>query len=137
MVFDFGVAVQGAMHFGARFSLLLDASSYNNRWTQATYDTPKVNHVSAVLAGVRYAHALLNDFNNTPRITAFAHALAGPEYSMVLPTRIAFEPGVGIDSRITPLATLRLSFDRRITRGGPRNLSANQLLVGVVLGHIQ
>jgi hypothetical protein len=134
--FDFGIGVQGAMHFGEHMALMLEATSYNNRWTKTDFGDPQVNHVSAVLIGARYAQTLWRDLSDTPRITAFAHALVGPEYSTEVVTRIAVEPGIGIDSRITPLATLRLSLDHRFTRGGPRNLSANQLLVGVVLGRM-
>ena len=146
---DLGFVLQVALRATDNLALVAEASRYDNEWVPAGSDRSTANAVSAALAGFRLstgvrvltfgqrANVRLLSFRphgDTTRYRAFVQLLAGPEASTVVPTRMAWQPGVGFDGKIgwSP-GWIRVSYDYRYTRGGPRNLSGGRVLCGLVV----
>lgn len=133
---DFGLVAQAGISVLEYAGLVAEASIYNNSWFTTRSDVATINHVGAVLVGPRFATGTrtLRWYNDTTRFRAFAQVLGGSETSTVLPTRFALQPGAGVDGQLRWSRTwIRLAYDYRFTRGGPRNLSGNRVLFGVAL----
>jgi hypothetical protein len=128
---DAGIVLQGAIRATDNVALVAEASSYDNEWEPVGSNRSTANHVNAALGGIRLSTGVRAD---TTRYRVFVQLLTGPEASTVVPTRTALQPGVGIDGKLgwTP-GWIRVSYDYRYTRGGPRNLSGGRVLCGLVV----
>ena len=132
---DFGVVLQGAIRANAYAALVVEGSLYENNWVDASGGAA-VNHVAAWMAGPRLATRTLTyaTRKDTTRFRVFAQLLAGDEASTVLPTRFAVQPGAGFDGKVRwTSAWVRIGYDYRYTRGGPRNLSGSRIQLAVVV----
>ena len=147
---DAGIVLQGAVRATDNVALVAEASSYDNEWVPVGSNRSTANHVNAALAGIRLStgvrvlafgqRATMRALSyrpraDTTRYRAFVQLLAGPEASTVVPTRTALQPGIGVDGKLgwAP-GWIRVSYDYRYTRGGPRNLSGGRVLCGLVMG---
>ncbi|MGE5099050.1 MAG: hypothetical protein ACM3SX_03625 [Deltaproteobacteria bacterium] len=133
---DFGLAAQGVVHTTRYLAVAAEASLYNNSWDSAGVTKALINHVSSVLLGPRLTTGFrdLGIRNDTTRLDVFAQILGGPEASTVLPTRFALQPGAGMDGKLSPKAlSARVTYDYRLTRGSPRNLSGGRFLLALAL----
>lgn len=141
---DFGLMVQAAAYATQHLALVAEAGTYANRWD--TVSTTSIadrreNHIGALLAGPRLVTGLIHLTSLFPLASkddhgfcAFAQLLVGEERSTVAPTRFAFQPGAGIDFRLSnPSMWIRVTGDYRSTRGGPRNLSTGRTMAGLVV----
>ena len=146
---DAGVVAEGAIRATDNLALVAEASSYDNEWVPAGSNRSTANAVRAALAGLRVSTGVrvltfgrhsdvralaFRSRADTTRYRVFVQLLAGPEASSVLPTRAAVQPGVGIDGKLgwAP-GWIRVSYDYRATRGGPRNLSGGRVLCALVV----
>jgi hypothetical protein len=137
---DFGLALQVAAYPIDHVALVGEASMYDNRWDTVTVnrvnsrDGLRYNRARALLLGPRLTTDLLHlTSQDTLGFRAFAQMLVGPEASTVISTRIAVQPGAGVDCRLKyPGAWVRVGVDYRSTRGGPRNLSTSRWMVALV-----
>jgi hypothetical protein len=133
---DFGFVAQAGISVLEYAGLVAEASTYNNSWFTTSSDVATINHVGAVLVGPRVTTGTrtLRWYNDTTRFRAFAQVLGGSETSAVLPTRFALQPGAGVDGQLRWSRTwIRVAYDYRFTRGGPRNLSGSRVLFGFAL----
>ena len=147
---DFGLVLQAAVAVQPHVALIGEASMYVNRWDTVAVnpvDQRRENHARALLAGPRvmtgYFHLVslshrASSFRNKEGgkvgYRVFAQLLAGAEMSQVAPTRLAIQPGVGLDAKLSyPNTWLRVSGDYRSTKGEPRNLSSGRAMIGLVV----
>jgi len=133
---DFGLVAQAGISLFEYAGLVAEGSSYDNSWFNTSSNVATINHVGAILVGPRITTGArtLRWYNDTTRFRAFAQVLGGSETSTVLPTRFALQPGAGVDGQLRWSRTwIRLAYDYRFTRGGPRNLSGSRVLFGVAL----
>jgi hypothetical protein len=134
---DFGLALQFAAYRIEHIALVGEASLYLNSWDTVAVKPGnglRYNHARALLVGPRVTTGLLHlTSQDTLGFRAFAQVLVGPEASTLTPTRIAVQPGAGVDCRLKyPGAWVRVAADYRSTRGGPRNLSTSRWMVALV-----
>lgn len=133
---DFGAVLQAAVQATRYLGFVAEAGIYDNSWDTVGVNKALTNHVSSILIGPRLGTGPrdLVFYKDTTRFRAFAQIIGGPEASMVLPTRFALQPGAGFDGKLSPAgAWLRITYDYRLTRGSPRNLSGSRVLCAFVL----
>jgi hypothetical protein len=135
---DFGLALQASVFVGSHAAIVAEANTYINRWidTSITNGTSvsRDNHAKSVLIGPRVMSGVFHPWGDPNGWRVFAQLLGGPESSTILPTRFAWQPGAGIDVKLSrPGMWFRGSTDYRWTRGGPRNLSGNRILAALVV----
>lgn len=147
---DFGWVVQGAVTTLPHVALVGETSVYFNRWDTVAVnvvDRARENRAWAFLAGPRVMTGFLHMTSLSERsgfvgakelgkigYRVFGQLLAGPEVSNVAPTRLAIQPGAGIDFKLSyPGAWLRVAGDYRSTHGEPRNLSTGRAMLALVV----
>jgi hypothetical protein len=147
---DFGFVVQAAVTTVPHVALVGEASVYYDRWDTVAaniVDRARDNYARALLVGPRVMSGFFHTTSLSQRTSpsrakelgtigyrVFAQVLAGPEMSKVTPTRLAIQPGAGIDFKLSyPDTWLRVAGDYRSTSGGPRNLSTGRATVGLVV----
>lgn len=132
---DFGFVASIARRLTTRVALLGEASAYLNSWFSGRGTKNETNHVYAFLVGPRLATSFFHFRSTDDGIRLFAQLLAGVETSDEVPSRLAFQPGVGIDTRFPlPHLMFRFAIDYRGTSGSGRNLSAARSIFGLVIG---
>ena len=133
---DFGFLVQGVYRATTHFGFAGEASFYDNRWDSTGVNHDYSNHVSAFLIGPR-VETTITPFPRAPnpsKYTVFAQALFGPESSTSVETRTAFQPGLGIEGKISPeRLSCRFAYDYRYTHGEGRNLSGGRFMLALVI----
>ena len=136
---DFGLLLQAAAYPLEHVALVGEASVYVNRWdtvSTTSISDPRYDHIRALLVGPRLTSGLLYVASKKDKegYRAFAQVLVGEERSIVVATRFAVQPGVGIDFELSnPNMWVRITADYRSTRGAPRNLSGGRGVAALVV----
>jgi hypothetical protein len=130
---DLGLTLSGGAQLSELFSVVGELSAYANLWhSSPTPDGDEINHVRAVLGGVRFRTPPLWTGGQKPfAMRLFAQLLAGSESSSVTTRHSAIQPGMGADF-YAGFFTLRCQMDYRFVPAGDRDLSAARFAVGLV-----